>query len=75
MPQPQRGRLQACFPLLTRPAHWAQDSFLPGVTRQTVADALERRFDASGSRRFRGRDLAGWYLQQVQCQSRCTHEI
>lgn len=43
-----------------------QDSFLPGVTRRTVAEALERRFGASGGSTFRGRDLAGWYLQQAR---------
>lgn len=42
-----------------------QDEFLPGMTRRTVAEALERRFGASGASTFRGRDLAGWYLQQV----------
>jgi hypothetical protein len=43
-----------------------QDAFLPGVTRRTVAEALERRFGASGGSTFRGRDLAGWYLQQAR---------
>lgn len=42
-----------------------QDSFLPGVTRASVAEALERVYGVEGGRHFKGRDLAGWYLQQV----------
>ncbi len=53
--------------LVDRAWHFCmQDSFVPGVTRRTVAEALERRFGASGGSTFRGRDLAGWYLQQAR---------
>jgi hypothetical protein len=52
-----------------------QDAFLPGVTRRTVAEALERRFGASGGSTFRGRDLAGWYLQQVRLPAFSRHRL
>lgn len=45
--------------------HALQDAFLPGVTKGTVAEGLARRFSADGAHRFRGRDMTGWYLQQV----------
>jgi hypothetical protein len=46
-----------------------QDRLLPGLTRDAVAQHLQRRFAADGEQRFKGRTLAGWYLQQVGCRA------
>jgi hypothetical protein len=43
-----------------------QDRLLPGLTRDAVAQHLQRHFAADGEQRFKGRTLAGWYLQQVR---------
>jgi hypothetical protein len=39
-----------------------EGQLLPGLTR----DAVHQRFGAGGDRAFKGRTLAGWYLQQVR---------
>ena len=47
-----------------------QDEFLPGVTKASVAEGLAARFGADGGSVFFGRDLSGWYLQQVRAVPR-----
>lgn len=42
-----------------------QDALLPGVTKASVGEGLAARFGVDAGREFRGRHLAGWYLQQV----------
>ena len=46
---------------------YPQDTLVPGLTKQTVSDELQNLYsekaDASGT--YMGRELAGWYLQQL----------
>jgi len=46
---------------------WLENALLPGVSKDTVARYLERRFglQGNGEVEFNGRHLAGWYLQQL----------
>ena len=46
--------------------HQTQDDFVPGLTKAGLARQLQEVHGASGSREFRGRDMSGWYLQQVR---------
>ncbi|EFJ41541.1 hypothetical protein VOLCADRAFT_107627 [Volvox carteri f. nagariensis] len=41
-----------------------QDKFLDGVTVDLVGDFLQRRLGLDQHKRFKGRDLSGWYMQQ-----------
>lgn len=52
----QRQMFRHCTP---------QDGLLPGVTKASVGEGLNARFGVEAGREFRGRHLAGWYLQQV----------
>ncbi len=49
-----------------------QDGFLPNVTKAAVAAQLDALHNANGGGQFRGRDLSGWYLQQVGDGTRCA---
>ena len=42
---------------------------MPGLTKAAVARQLQEVHGAHGRREFRGRDMSGWYLQQVSCLS------
>ena len=59
-----------CILMLTRVS--PQDDFRPGLTRAGVARQLATAHGADGRRTFRGRDLSGWYLQQVMLLMRCN---
>ena len=46
--------------------HQAQDHFVRGLTKAGMARQLQEVHGASGRGEFRGRDMSGWYLQQVR---------
>lgn len=45
---------------------WREDRVVPGLTKDAVAAAIDGRFgEGLGDGEFNGRQLAGWYFQQV----------
>jgi hypothetical protein len=43
-----------------------EGALLPGVSHRTVAAYIQQRMQRNGESEFKGRNLAGWYLQQVR---------
>ena len=44
---------------------YVEDTLLPGVTKQLIRNVLNRRLEIPSDSYFSGRELAGWYYQQV----------
>ena len=44
---------------------YLENNLVPGITKETVEAALKVKYGADGRQEFVGRQLSGWYLQQL----------
>jgi hypothetical protein len=51
---------------------FVEDNLVPGVSKEFVTQHLQHLLNADSSAYFSGRELAGWYFQQVSplCQTK-----
>jgi hypothetical protein len=50
-----------------------EDVLIPGVTKEAVDAQLKRNYGADGEDSYLGREMSGWYLQQLLKLGAATH--